>query len=310
MKSFPKHFMVAIVLFVVAGIIGGGLWFWTGSQLSESLSEKQQLETQIITVSGRGIFPSRQHLEQIEASTQEIIDLISPVQNAITETSQLFDSVRGKTDSEGKYSGVSANDWKRMLGEKRDELIALAGKNTVELPEIFYLGFERYRALSPAEDATYHLGIQLLALDEILNIALESDVTAITEILRVYAEDKNAVQGGDGLGAKLAQGPKDWYTIYPFELSFSAPAKAVSELSNKITASPYFFVIRFIDVENQKTSVPRKSEVFAQAGGDQAQKNIIPVVGQEEVKVTIRVDLILWALQNESAAEEKKEAAK
>jgi len=52
-------------------------------------------------------------------------------------------------------------------------------------------------------------------------------------------------------------------------------------------------------------------EVTSQASGEGAQKNIIPIVGQENIKVTMRVDLILWNVKNEpTAPAENKETKK
>lgn len=311
MKSFPKHLLVAIVLFVLAALVGGGLWFWTGGQLSESLEQKRQLEMKIKTISGKGIYPSKANLDQIEASTNEIKALVDPVEESIRKTSMLFDSVRGGSDKEGKFSGLPANEWKRLLGEKRDSILQLAEQNNVTLPEVFYLGFDRYRALTPNENATYHLGIQLLAITELLELSINSGIVNFQEIKRVQAEDKNSAQSSGGLAATLAQGPQDWYTIYPFELKYTGLANSVSRLTNEVTKSPYYFIVRSVDVENEKTSVPRKMEVTSQASGEGAQKNIIPIVGQENIKVTMRVDLILWNVKNEpTAPAENKETKK
>ncbi|MEM6885203.1 MAG: hypothetical protein AAF571_09235, partial [Verrucomicrobiota bacterium] len=162
MKSFPKHLVVAIVLLVVAALAGGGLWFWTGGQLSSSMDEKTQLERKIKTLGGKGIFPNKANLDQILASTGEIKNLIDPVDTSIQETSKLFDPVRGTANADGNYPGLSANDWKQLLGEKRDTILLMAEQKNVALPEVFYLGFERYRALTPNEAATLDLGVQLL----------------------------------------------------------------------------------------------------------------------------------------------------
>lgn len=303
MKSIPKHLILAIVLFVLAALIGGGLWFWTGGTLETSLEEKRQLEMQIQSVSKKGIFPNRANLEKIQKSTEEIYTLLKPVEESVQKTSDVFDLIRGSKDKEGNRSGLSANDWKRMLGEKRDELIELASANNVALPEVFYLGFERYRALTPAEDATYDLGVQLLAMSKILEMAFDSGVIELQEINRVYVEDKQVGLATEGLSAEIAKGPKDWYTIYPFEIKYIGTADSVTRLTNKIAKAPYYFILRLVDVENEKTSVPRKSEVISQAEGEGAQKNIIPIVGQELIKVAMRIDLILWDSSNEPAAE-------
>ncbi len=310
MKSFPKHFMVAIGLFVVAALVGGGLWFWTSGKLNDGLEQKRQLEMQLKTISGKGIFPSQKNLETIKASTEEITELIDPVENSIKKTSKLFDPVRGNAKPDGSFQGLPANEWKRLLGEKRDEILALAAANNVTLPEVFYMGFERYRALSPAEEATYHLGIQLMAIHELMKMTLLSGAVEFNEVNRVFAEDQANAIGGDGLAAVLASGPKDWYTIYPFELKFNGVAVSVTELVNQISSSPYFFVIRSVDVENEKTSVPRKTEVKGQATGEGALKNIIPIVGQENIKVSIRVDLILWNIPEEATPGAVKEEQK
>ncbi|MEM6601889.1 MAG: hypothetical protein AAF649_10925 [Verrucomicrobiota bacterium] len=294
MKSFPKHLLVAIVLFVLAALTGGGLWFWTGGQLSQSLEEKRQLDMRIRSVSGKGVYPNQSNLDQIMAATDEIRALTDPVETSIQQTAQPFDSVRGTLNDEGQYSGLPANEWKRLLEEKRESILNLAQQKNVSLPEVFYLGFDRYRALTPTEDATYHLGVQLLAINELMEIALDSGVVEFQQVKRVFAEDNNTNQSGDGLAAVLAPGPEAWYTIYPFEIKFTGVANSVSRLTNALTQSGFYFVLRSVDVENEKTSVPRRTEVKSQATGDGAQKNIIPIVGEENIKVTMRIDLILW----------------
>lgn len=310
MKSFPKHFMIAIAMFVVAAFVGGGLWFWTGAKLSDSLDQKAQLERQINVVSVKGIYPSKSNLDKLTASTEEINELIGPVEKSVEETSELFVSVRGAQDEEGNYQGVSANEWKRLLSQKRDGVLALAGQKNVQLPEVFYLGFDRYRVLTPPEKATYHLGVQLLAINELLTLAFNSGVTEFVEVNRVFTEDDASGGDGNGLAAKIAKGPKDWYSLYPFELKFKGVANSVSELTNQIISSPYYFIIRSIDVENEKTSVPRRAEVESEASGEDAQKNIIPIVGQENIKVTVRLDLLLWELSDDSVEKQTEKGAK
>lgn len=297
MKNFPKHYIVAIVLFVLAAIVGGGLWFWTGGQLTESLDRKNQLETQLQAVSSRGIFPSQKNLEQIESQIAAIHEKIDPVKASLQDTARLFEPIQGETDAEGNYSGISSNNWKKLLGERRDELIKEAETRQVQLPEGFYLGFSRYRALNPPELATYPLGVQLESLYQLTNMLIQSEVSFIEKINRVMVEDSGTSSGTEGLQAQVVTGPMELYTVYPFELSFTGSPRSMVQAINQIAQSPYFFVIRFVDIENEKTSVRRKSEILSQSGSLDIQQLMVPIVGQEAIKVVLRVDLILWNLK-------------
>lgn len=302
MKHFPKQYIVAIVLFVLAAMVGGGLWFWTGRQLDDSLDRKIQLETQLLAVSSRGIFPSQKNLGQLESQIAAIRGKIDPVKQSLEETAKLFEPLQGEINNKGEYSGVSSNGWKRLLGEKREELLQQAISRQVKMPDSFYLGFSRYRALNPPEAATYQLGIQLDALYQLTSILVRSRVSAIDKIDRVMLEDGGNASGGEGLQARVATGPEELYTIYPFELSFKGSPASMVRVINEIASSPYFFVIRFVDVENEKTSLPRKSEIRNRSGSSDKQQLMVPIVGRESINVTLRVDLLLWNLKSETEA--------
>jgi len=302
MKDIPKHYIVAGVLFVVLGLLGGAAWFWTGTQLATALEEKQQLETQLQAVSRKGVFPSRANLEKLQTQTEAIDEKLRPVLMEIQETGKLFDPVRGTANEEGDYSGISANEWKKLLGEKRDRLLALAQNKATQLPENFYLGFSKYRALNPAEADTYLLGIQLFAIEEMVEILLESSIDELNRVARVTADGDSAQGSTEGLAAQNVEGPAGLYTVYPFELSFKASPDSIFSTINRITDSKYFFIIRFIDIENEKTSVPRRSEVISDASSETMTKLLVPVVGQEKVQAVIRVDLIVWKASADAAS--------
>lgn len=294
MKNLPKHYIVLIAVGVVVCLAGGGAWYWTGTQLSDALQKKQQLETQQQSIEVRGIFPSQANLDKLTQQSEEITATLEPVVAKLVETSKLLDPIRGSKTEDGMYNGLSGNDWKRSLGEKRDAIIELAKSRNATLPEDFYLGFKRYRALNPAERDTFSLGVQLMALEELTKILLSSGVNEISEIKRVIVEETGAGPTAQGnLKAKLVEGPAQLYSIYPFEIALNTLPSALMDTVNAIAASPYFFIIRFVDVENEKTSVPRRSEVLSQASTD-GDKLIITVAGEERVKAVLRVDLLVW----------------
>ncbi|MGF1677925.1 MAG: hypothetical protein ACFCUX_01895 [Candidatus Methylacidiphilales bacterium] len=300
MKAVPQHLIVVGVLLMLIAVLGIGAWIWSSNTLLAAVNEKKQMETQLTGISSRGIFPSRKNLEMMKKQNEDLRDLLDPLENKLRDGLSVFQEVTGEGGR-----GLAANEWKRQLGSKRDEVISRAEENNVKLPEGFYLGFKRYRTLNPSEDKTLELGVQLQALYMISMAAIKAKVASIEEIKRVMVEDGRTDGDGEALAAQTAKGPENLYTIYPFEVTLRTSPSGMARLINEITESPLFMVIRFVDVENEKTSVPRRTEVTSQQTTGAPEKLIVPIVGQELVKATLRVDLLYW--NADKTAADKKE---
>ncbi len=312
MNNLPKHILVTLIIALVITLLGGGAWYWTGTQLSGALDEKQNLQGRMNTLARGVYYPNAKNVQTLEESARALETNIQPLEEKMRQASSQLDPVRGERNAEGIYTGLSGDAWQKMLSARRQELMKLADESQIALPENFYLGFQRYRSLVPNDRFTLPLGIELMAIADISKILISSGVTELRSIKRVIVED-----GGSGgttgaeaniLPARVVEAANANYTLYPLEFQFTGSPTALYKVIDQITGANLFYIVRFIEVQNEKTSIPSQSEVIANA--TDTVSNIVPVLGQESIRVRLRVDLVDWTEKAEKAdeKEEKKES--
>jgi hypothetical protein len=310
MSDLPKHIVVTLVIAVMIALAGGGGWYWTDSQLSTALSEKQSLQGRMNSLARGVYYPNAQNVKTLEDSVSALEMNIQPLEEKMRAASSYLDPVRGEQNAEGQYSGLSGDAWQKLLSGNRQELIQLAAESETQLPENFYLGFQRYRSLVPNDSVTLPLGIELAAISDISRTLITSGAKEIRSIKRVIVED--GASGGAGssganiLGAKVVDAASGNYRLYPLEFRFTCTPMTLYQIVNRMTGADLFYIIRFIDVQNEKTTIPSQSEVISTASDTVA--NIVPILGQEMIQVRMRVDLVDWIAGEgkEEASTEKK----
>jgi len=303
-SQLPKHILVTLIVAFVIVLLGGGGWYWTSSQLGSALNEKQTLETQMNALARGVYYPSAQNVEALEKNVEMLRAGITPLMERMAEADAPLEPIQGRQVEGGGHTGLTGDAWQKLLSAQRVELLQAAQEGGVELPEDFFLGFQRYRALVPNAEVTYPLGVQLVGIDTILESMVGAKVVAIREIKRVMVEEGEGATratGVNALGARILESQTGHYRVYPFEFVFQASPEALYSVVDQITNSELFLIIRFLDLQNEKTSLPSKSEVISENRDTQA--NIIPVLGQEQLRIRMRVDLIDWT----GAAEEAEE---
>ncbi|NJK91740.1 MAG: hypothetical protein HC904_07910 [Blastochloris sp.] len=300
MKQLPKHILVVLILLVVIGLLGGGAWYWTSSQLTEKLAEKGALEGQIKAVEVKGIFPNTQNKKSLEEQSKKLNELLEGLQPQLQQRMDLFKEVRSIDPDAGTMRGLPPDGWKKLFEEKRLQLRKMAAEKNISLPDDYNFGFSSYVLAAPRAEHTLDLGIQLLTVEEMVKVLAQAGVDNIQSIKRAMVEDTRTGSGGgagavsaEGLNAKVAMGTQNTYRAMPFELAFKTDPETLVAVLNKLGASPHLFITRFVYIENEKSSVPKRSEITAAASTPEtAQKTLIAVAGQEKVNVRIRLDLI------------------
>lgn len=306
MTALPKHLIGAIVAFVVVGLLGGGAWFWTSSQLDQAIQSRSEVMQQLSALTAKGIFPSAANLKTLKDNQEQAAALGATMEPALAAGASALAPYIGP---DGK--GLGPDAWKQLLIEKREELKKQAESAKVQVADDFYFGFKRYRLASPPAAATRELGVQLAGIEAISRVLIEARIHSLAEIRRVMVEEVGGTPGmastEEALAAVVAEGPGGLYRVYPFEVRLQASASSLQKMVNLFSAQKQFFIIRSLSLENQKTGVPRRSEILAQAGLGNADPGgpepsraaaparlMIPVLGQELLNVRLRVDLILW----------------
>jgi hypothetical protein len=313
MTALPKHLIGALIAFAAVGLLGGGAWFWTSTQLDQAVQDRANVMQELAALNAKGIFPSPANLKTLKDNQAAAAALAGTMEPKLADAATALAPYIGP---EGK--GLGADAWKQLLIEKREELKKLAESSKVEVGDDFYFAFKRYRLASPPAGATRELGIQLAGIEALSRILFEARIQALQEMRRVLIEESGPTPGGAGsdevLAAAVVDGAGGLYKVYPMEVRFQATPAALKRVLNSLNAHPQFFIIRFITLENQKAAVPRRSEVLNQANsgvsapdapGDRppaAGRLLIPVLGQELLNVRMRVDHILWTAPAPSTA--------
>jgi len=294
MSQLPKHLVVSLIAFVVIGLMGGGAWFWSAGLLDTAVTEYGSVTQQLQTVQAKGFSPTSQNLKLLESNQEAVAALAK-------ELLPQFDRATGKFSLflNPEKKGLSQEAWKEKLVSTREELKKSAEQGRVDTAEDFYFGFKRYRVASPPAAATRDIGIQLAAIDEMANLMIKSRVNSIKEIRRVMVEDTGLVSAAGGseeaLAATVVDGLGGLYRVYPFEIKFQSTPQALNKFVNELSRSPMVFLIRFMVVENEKNTVPRRSEFATSTPTEGAEaKLLVPIIGQEQVNTRMRIDLIYW----------------
>lgn len=310
MTALPKHFLAALIAFFVIGLLGAGAWFWTAGRLDDAVQSRAEVIQQLSALNAKGLFPDNSNLKTLQDNLQAATALAAQMEPPLTQAALALAPYVG---ADGK--GLGPDAWKQLMIEKREELRKQAESARVQIADDFYFGFKRYRLASPPAASTRHLGIQLAAIEALSRAVIEARVNTLTEIRRVIPAEESPGQpaspsSDEALAAVIADGSGGLYQVYPFEIRLQTSAASMFRLINLLNQSKQFFIVRAVEIENQKASIPRRSEILAQAGTGDASataaaftepgrsaappKLLIPVLGQELINVRLRVDLIHW----------------
>lgn len=294
MSQLPKHLVVSLIAFVVIGLLGGGAWFWTAGRLDTALLEYGSVTQQLQTVQAKGFFPSSQNLKLLESNQGAVAALSKELLPQMDRANELFAAFLSPDKK-----GLSQEAWKEKLVSTREELKKSAEHANIDLADDFYFGFKRYRVASPPAGATRDIGIQLAAIQEISHLLIKAHVSGIKEIRRVMVEDAGlpTPAGGseEALAAVAVDGAGGLYRVYPFEIKFQSTPQAMNKFVNELSRSPMVFLVRFMVVENEKNTVPRRSEFAASAPAEGTEaKLLVPIIGQEQINARMRIDLVHW----------------
>lgn len=296
MSPIPKHLLVSLIAFAVIGLAGGGAWFWTSGELDKAVAEHASVSQQIQAVQSKGFFPSSQNLKLIETNQAEVTTLATDLLVQLDRAAQQFAPFLA-----ADQKGLPPDSWKEKLVGVREELKKAADQHKIETAEDFYFGFKRYRVASPQAGATRDIGIQLAAIQQLSQLLIKARVSDIREVRRVMVEDAGlpGAAGGvaeEALTAAVVEGSGGLYRVYPFEIKFRCKPAALNQFMNELARNPMIFLTRFVVVENEKMTVPRRSEFAAPTASPEGgeAKWLVPIVGQEQIVVRMRIDLIFW----------------
>jgi hypothetical protein len=303
-----------IIAFVVVGLMGGGAWWYLSGQLQAAQQQDQQVKTDYDGNSVKsGIIVSAANAKTLKENGDLLKAQVDPIIG-----SDLLAKGNG-INAIGKEDPVA---WKHDLDEDVRALTTDARSSVVALPADFYFGFSRYLTESPSDESTAVLSKQRTAIKAIAEILINAKVNSIDKVRRTYEEDPHAASAapsaddhtaGDQLGGYAVTAKGGYYVAYPFEFDFNATAETLRPVIDELIKSPYVFVVRTVEVHNDKLTSPTADDLAKMAvptGGAAASAidagpggvaaAAAPTVGPQYLfgnsilHVKIRVDMIEW----------------
>lgn len=322
MKKLSRFDIGMIVAFGVISLLGGGAWYYLSGQLQSAQQDASSAysDFQKYSVDKMGnqtIIVNSSAGKTVQANIDLLNQEIAPI---------ISDKLVSKDNKLASISNQDPVAWKRNLDDDVTKLTQDAKVHGVQLPGAdFYFGFSAFLRTSPGDEQTAVLSKQLLAVDQISSILIEAPVKAIVGIRRTYEEEPRA-SGPNGGGGQFSIGgagdansdrlpgysftaPADAYRSYPFEIKFDTTVENLRTVVNKLVQSPYIFVLRTIDIENDHPDSPQVTDLQAIAAtpsssvvdsspGEVANttstKGPQHLFGYSILHVTARIDMIEW----------------
>jgi hypothetical protein len=164
---------------------------------------------------------------------------------------------------------ISPSAFQDKLRAMVSEVQASAAANSVELDPAFYLGFDRYQAELPSDQAAAPLYRQLKAIRLVIDQLIEAKVRRIVSIRRdLLPQEGGAAStepeprpGGNQQpsGGRSQSAPsRSIVSAAPFEVVFVADQGKARQSLNAIARASQFLVIRALNIENSATTGPSR----------------------------------------------------
>lgn len=322
MKNLSRFDLAMIIAFVVVALLGGAGWWWLDGELQTATADASAAAGTFDQYSKKEVFlPTPGNVKTLTNNIDVMTRTLDPlVQSRLQSPKNTLKDVRA----------VDTVDWKHDLDTQVAKLNAAAATHGIVVPKNFYYGFSRYLNTNPAEEATAVLKRQQIGIGTIANILINAPVKAIVLVQRSAEEDSaNEESANRGVtptgptdilaGKRSVEAPGGVYTTYPFEFEFDTDTESLRTVVDQIMQSEYVFVIRSVQVQNQRLDSPKVSDLDRMAGinsqpsliasspGAVAQQTAPTVgiqylFGDETLHVRMMVDLIDWHGVAQSAA--------
>lgn len=307
--------VAAAVIVTIAGIT---LTLMQSSALTDVRAELDSEAARIKTLVGRRHLPDPKNIQALSDNAQKVDTVLESLKPVLQSPENRLGSIKEQ----------EANDFKQQLQGVAEKLRADAKSLSVQLPEDFYFGFGRYRKTIPKKKDTPLLERQLVGIEQITSILLNTGITKIESISRSFDED--AELGHASGGSSRSSGPSEpeqvkgrsvvhssqLYVTYPFEFEFIGVTSSLQKFINELSKSPYLFTVRSFVVTSLKPVPPRMDElekheeparVNPATGLPQVRAGARPprfVLGEEKLRIRVWIDLIEWkGISTEVASE-------
>jgi hypothetical protein len=292
LRGLQKFLFPIIVGVVFLAALAGTVVLWRKAA-AEQGDVQQQLDDQQQQLSslrspGSGPAPSTENIEALKHQRQEVAVLYGRLQEGTSRPQFTATNL------------VRDIQFKQLLGETVDHLTKQAVRNAVKTPDNFRYGFGRYDEDSPCRQsgATGEeckktlalLGKQLLAIEKLAGLLMESHVDEIVHVRRTEVD--GGASNPDALDAPIVTDPKGLYIAYPFEFEFTGDTKSLRAFLNNIANANEIFSVRTVKVDSTTAQVTTGGAA-SQPGGAATPTSTIE---RRRLTVVVRLELVEFTM--------------
>lgn len=284
LRALQKYSTIIIigVAFLIALSVISWLWWRAASEKRRIVQELEEQNNQLQMLLSQKPGPSTENIEALRREREQVAELYARLLEGVVRPTITLTNV------------TRPFEFSQQLHEIVDRLTQAATRNKVNLPANFLFGFSRYDNELPcrATGATSEeckktlalLGKQLVAISQLGQLLIESQVESITRIRRTEVD--SAGTNPDALAIPISTNPQNLYETYPFEIEFVCTTQALRAFLNGLAKSDAFFTVRLVRVDSTtSTSTTGGADTGASAGqARQVEKRLLNVL--------VRVDLI------------------
>jgi hypothetical protein len=203
---------------------------------------------------------------------------------------------------------LAPNEFQSRLRQVTAATMEKARTNKVQLPRMFYMGFEEFASSLPTAAAAPLLGQQLSQIALLMNTLIEGRVDGVTALKRAKLPEEGGSAPTPAPGARKTgtgtPGPKV-FERNVVDLTFVATQPAARKVLNQIaSSSQQFYIIRTLYVRNEKEKGPPREGGGAEASAPATATGFAApspppgggalkfIVGNEHVQTSIRVEML------------------
>ena len=299
-------FLAGLIAVVLVGAIGLGYLLMTAKgKFAEAQADYESAAASLNKLKRAQPFPSSENAEELRGLVLQYKSDAAKLRTSMLALQKPLEV------------GVSPTKFQKNVVEKVSEVVDAADTHDVKLEDSFYMGMELYRNAPPFDHAAERLQFQLDATSSLVNVLLEHEVSLMkVKRVKMPFEDRDA--GGNDRGRRSRGDDKKAPVseVYPMEVVFVAKPASFQNILNSLSNvsgeggdSDFFFVTRWLRVENQNPDGPARigpdddddveeeefdsdEESDLEDEEDEEEEGLPMVFGSEKVNVYLALDLV------------------
>ena len=289
-----NKFLSGFLAFTVVGAGAlGYLLMKEQGRYAEARADYETKASELNRLEGSKPYPESENLKLIEAQRVQHIGAIDALHKNLA-AAQL------------PVKPLTREEFQDKLREAVTRITTKAKEKGAALPQMFYLGMEKYQTEPPLPEAAPALGRQLDALEFVLTKLIDDGVVAISKF------DRDALPEEEGKGKKEKDGGKPGappvkseksgknpVTYHGMQIEFTGEQSRFRNFLNEIvTEKSQFFVPRLVVVKNEKEEAPLRVQPGVAGTPDKGhtdgdKKKLL--FGSEKLNVSLVLEIVDFA---------------